>query len=119
MQNRINVSLEEETKQIILQKLAEVKGLMPFLIKLSDTERKSLQMMDDGRKRFTEKALDYGGRNEDVNPGGALLEAAAVDMDLNTALRTFESELAQLYEGVHDNRMLPVPKCTKLPALCI
>ena len=106
MQNRINVSLDEESQQIILQKLNEVKGLLPFLIKLSDKERKSLQMMDDGRKPFAEKALDYGGRIEDVNPGGILLEAAAVDMALNTSLRTVESELAQLYEGVRDTRML-------------
>ncbi len=106
MQNRIDVSLEVESQLIILQKLAEIKSLLPFLIKLSDKERKSLQMMDDGRKPFTQKALEYGGRNEDVNPGGILLEAAAVDMSLNSSLSTVESELAQLYEGVRDTRML-------------
>ena len=106
MQNRISVSIDNEVLQQILQKVTDIKGQLPFLLKLTDADRKSLQMMDDGRKPFVEKSLDYASRNDAVNPGGDLLEAAAVDLSLNTSLQTVENELAQLYESVRDTRML-------------
>lgn len=106
MQNKISVSIDNEVLQQILQKVADIKGQLPFLVKLTDAERKSLQMMDDGRKPFVEKSFDYAARNEAVNPGGDLMEAAAVDLSLNTSLQSVENELAQLYESVRDTRML-------------
>ena len=106
MQNRISVSIDSEVLQQILQKMTDIKGQLPFLLKLTDAERKSLQMMDDGRKPFVEKSLDYASRNDAVNPGGDLMEAAAVDLSLNTSLQSVENELAQLYESVRDTRML-------------
>lgn len=50
MNNRIDVVLSPENKGTVLQAITVAKLAMPFLIKLSDDDRKSLQMVDDGRK---------------------------------------------------------------------
>lgn len=106
MDNRINVVLTPETKDQILQGVSALKTLMPFLIKLSDTDRKALQMLDDGRKPFTQKAYDYASRNIAINPGTEMVLAGMHDLDLYTDLSAIEKELLQLVEMVRDTKQL-------------
>jgi len=106
MENRIDVVLAPETKDAVLQAVASAKQAMPFLIKLSDSDRRSLQMMDDGRKPFVEKSIDYASRNEWLDPGSGLLQAAPNDVDLYSFLSTVENELNQVLEMVHDTKQL-------------
>ena len=106
MDNRINVVLTPEMKDQILQGVAALKTMMPFLIKLSDTDRKALQMLDDGRKPFTQKAYDYASRNNAINPGTEMVLAGMHDLDLYTSLSTVEKDLLQLVEMVRDTKQL-------------
>lgn len=106
MENRINVSLTQDDLGQILAGISALRSLMPFLIKLSDADRKALQMMDDGRKPFTEKAYDLASRNDVINPGRELSDAGLSDLTLFQSLATIENELLQLVEGVHDTRQL-------------
>jgi hypothetical protein len=106
MDNRINVVLTPETKDQILQTVSALKILMPFLIKLSDTDRKALQMLDDGRKPFTQKAYDYASRNNAINPGTEMVLAGMHDLDLYASLSTVEKDLLQLVEMVRDTKQL-------------
>lgn len=98
MDNRINVVLTPETKDQILQTVSALKILMPFLIKLSDTDRKALQMLDDGRKPFTQKAYDYASLNNAINSGTEMVLAGMHDLDLYTGLSTVEKDLHQLIQ---------------------
>ena len=50
MENTIDVVLTSENKKTILQELMNVKSGMPYLIRLSEEDRKSLLKMDDGCK---------------------------------------------------------------------
>lgn len=106
MENRIDVVLTPEILDQILQGISTLRTQMPFLIKLSDTDRKSLQMMDDGRKPFTEKAFDFASRNNAVNPGDELIEAGKNDLSLYSTLLSVEKELMQIIEMVRDTRQL-------------
>ena len=106
MENRIDITLTDEMKKEILDAITALKILLPFLIKLSDADRKSLQLMDDGRKPFTEKARDYATRNAAINPGDALLVACEHDLNLYNLLSVIENELSQLVEMVHDTKQL-------------
>jgi hypothetical protein len=106
MENRIDVTFSEESKNQVLQGIMGLRALMTFLIKLSEADRKSLQLMDDGRKPFTEKARDYATRNAAINPGDALLVAAETDLNLYSGLSVIENELQQLLEMVHDTKQL-------------
>ena len=106
MENRIDVTLAEELKTQVLEGVTELKTQMPFLIKLPDADRKSLQLLDDGRKPFTEKARDYATRNAAINPGDALLVSCEHDLNLFSGLSVIENELKQLLEMVRDTRQL-------------
>ena len=106
MENKIDVTLSEELKKQILDGIAALKLLLPFLIKLSDADRKTLQLLDDGRKPFTEKAQDLGSRNASINPGNELLVACLHDLNLYSGLSVIESELMQFTEMVHDTKQL-------------
>lgn len=106
MENRIDVTIAPELKTTILQAVNTARTAMPFLIKLSDTDRQSLQMMNDGRKPFVEKCIDLASRNTSLDPGSSLLEQAPKDIELYTFLASLENELQQLMEMVRDTRQL-------------
>ncbi|HBL76019.1 MAG: hypothetical protein A2W90_11425 [Bacteroidetes bacterium GWF2_42_66] len=106
MENRINITLTEETKGQAFQGINTLKTTMPFLLKLSNAERSSLQVMNDGRKPFVEKSFDYASRNASLNPGSGLLEAAPNDLELYSFLSSVENDLEQLIEMVRDTKQL-------------
>jgi hypothetical protein len=106
MENRIDITLSEEMKKQILDGISALKLLMPFLTKLSDADRKSMQMLDDGRRPFTEKALDLATRNTAINPGSDFLTACQHDITLYSALASVETELQALLEMVRDTKQL-------------
>lgn len=106
MNNLIDVNLDQGTKDSILQTILSTKSMMPFLIKLSDDDRKSLQMINDGRKPFVEKSIDFGIRNANLDPGSGLLQAAPNDVSLFSFLSTVENELEQMLEMVRDTKQV-------------
>ncbi|MFA5246182.1 MAG: hypothetical protein WC380_12845 [Pedobacter sp.] len=62
MENRINSELSSEDQNAVLQSVTTIREKLPFLVKLTAEEKKSLVMMDDGRAPFTGKAIDYAAR---------------------------------------------------------
>lgn len=106
MSNLIDVNLKPEVKDSVLQAILSAKTAMPFLIKLADDERKSLQTIDDGRKPFVDKSLDLAKRNAQLDPGAGMIDQASNDIDLYSFLSTVENELRQLLEMVRDSKQL-------------
>ncbi len=106
MENKINVVLTPEIKEKVLQAIKGAKAGMLFLIKLSKEDRKSLQKMDDGRKPFVQKGIEFASANKDLDPGSGLLEGAPNDVELYSFLATVENEIRQLLEMVVDTKML-------------
>lgn len=106
MENRINVTLAEESKAKVLTSIAAIKSEMPFLILVSEDEKKSIQQIDDGRKPFTEKAYEIATRNSVISPGDDMLENAARDIKLYSDLSAIETELRQVLEMVVDTKQM-------------
>jgi hypothetical protein len=106
MENRIDVVLTPENKTAVLQALTTAKTAMPFLVKLSDADRKSVQSIDFGRKPFVDKALEIALLNPELDPGSGLLTAANKDLSLFSFLASAENELLQLLEMVQDTKQL-------------
>jgi hypothetical protein len=104
MENKIDVSVTQETQTQIAEGIAALKTLMPFLLKLSKKESKALQKLSDGRKPFVEKALYYGGSSTELNPGADILSASNRDFALYSYLSNVEQELLQLLEMVDDTK---------------
>lgn len=106
MNNLVDYNLDQGTRDSVLQTIQSVKSLMPFLIKLADADRTSMQMIDDGRKPFVEKCIDFGSRNAELDPGSGFLQAATNDIALFSSLAAIENQLLQLLEMVHDTRQV-------------
>jgi hypothetical protein len=104
MNNKVDKQLTDEEKKEILDLIATLRSKMPFLIKLSNDDRKSMVFMDDGRTPFANKSFDYATRNADVNPGDQMLAAGSRDLDLFSFLSVVENEMGQMYEMVHDTK---------------
>ncbi|WP_159521663.1 hypothetical protein [Sunxiuqinia indica] len=106
MENQINVELLAEDLDLILQSIVTIREKMPFLVRLTPEEKKTLAMMDDGRAPFTEKAIDYAGHEPALNPNETLLDESRKDISLYESLGSVERELSRLTEMVSDTRML-------------
>lgn len=104
MNNKVDYNLDQGSRDSILQTIQSLKSMMPFLIKLADADRVSMQMIDDGRKPFVEKCIDFGSRSPELDPGPGFLPAAMNDLTLFGGLATIENQLLQLLEMVHDTR---------------
>ncbi len=106
MNNNIDVILTPENKEMVFQAIRDAKTGMPYLVKLSKDDRKSLQKMDDGRKPFVQKGVEFATGNKDLDPGSGLLKAAPNDVELYSFLAVLENELRQMLEMVVDTKML-------------
>jgi hypothetical protein len=106
MENRIDVVMKPETKEKIFQAIKSVREEMPYLIKLSEDEHKSLQKMEDGRKPFVHKCFEIAAKNEVLDPGSDILKSAPNDLELYLFLSSVENQLHQLLELVSDTKQL-------------
>jgi hypothetical protein len=106
MENRIDVVLTPENKEPIFQACKSARAGMPYLTKISEEERKALPKMDDARKPFVLKSLEFASINQALDPGSDLLKGMQKDYELYTFLTSVENELRQLLEMVTDTKQL-------------
>jgi hypothetical protein len=106
MDNKIDIQLNQADFDAVMQAFATIRTKLPFLTKLSKDDLNGLVIMEDGRKPFVDKALDYATRIADINPGDALLTFGKNDNQLHTQLTTVQQEATRLFEMVSDTRRL-------------
>jgi len=106
MSNRLDVEISAAALEQVHKATTTIKTALPFLLKLSDSERKSLSLLDDGRRPFTEKCFELGSRNPIIDPGAGLIDAARKDLALFLQLSNIKFELEQLTEMLRDTRQM-------------
>jgi hypothetical protein len=106
MRNQISAQLTDQDLQEVLNAISAIRQKLPFLVKLSASDKKAAAMLDDGRSPFAFKALDYATRESSICPNPLLLEEANKDSNLFSKLQTIDRELTRLSEMVSDTRML-------------
>jgi|SRR5665647_1198864 len=106
MKNLISVTVPDEDQRLVFKAVGDIKLTMPFLTKLSDGARANLQMMNDGRKPFVEKCLDFASLNPNLRAEENIVEEGSKDIKLFSFLQSVEMELVQLLEMIHDTRQL-------------
>jgi hypothetical protein len=94
-----------EIQQRVLQLVAELKKLMPFLIDLSPEERRALPKMGDKSRAFVEQCLNVAVQNPDILPRGFDLEEFRRDVELMRTLEPVALALQQCFEWVDDTQM--------------
>jgi len=106
MKNLISVTVPDEDQRLVLKAVGDIKLTMLFLTKMSKNVSESLSMMNDGRKPFVEKCLDYASRNPELRPDENIVTEGEKDLKLFSFLQSAENELSQLLEMIHDTRQL-------------
>ena len=104
--NRISAVLAPADKAAILQKITDIRALLPFLLNLTVQERKELFKLGDKGLGFDDKCRTYLANNSTLVP--AFVTVAEVDKDrtLRTALLDLQRELASLLEAVDDTALV-------------
>ena len=92
----------EESMNKVLEHIASIKKLMPFLTNLTPGQRMSLPKVNDKRKPFVEKALYYAKTNRELFPAGIDIEAMDKNMVVFNRTGTVDRELSKLVEMISD-----------------
>lgn len=97
-----NVSAEvtEQTIADVLQKIGEIRALMPFLIGLSADERQMLPKMRQKSSYFVSDALTSAEQNPQLVPPYVDLAEARRDLELFQQLSRILTPIQQLFEAV-------------------
>ena len=105
MSGYITATFPQEKEQRALELIAELKEILPFVIKLSPSDRKTMPKIDDGRIPFVEKSLLFGKQQPMIVPPFAPLDELTNDLSLFSSLRRVALDLASLSEMVSDTRL--------------
>lgn len=100
--NIISAALTQKDRDDVLQAIATIKEKLPFLIDLTNEERKSLPKLGDKSRAFVSKALEVATQNPEFLPRSFDLEEMRKDVQLFEALYPLLLSLGQLQELVDD-----------------
>jgi hypothetical protein len=100
--NRISAALSDADKTAILQKITEIRTLLPFLVNLTPDERQTLPKLGEKTLGFDEKCAGYMAANPKLVPGFVEVDELAKDRALRSPLAEVVRELDALTQSVDD-----------------
>lgn len=106
MENRINATLSVADRDKVLDLIAQIRALLPFLIDLSPDERQSLPKMGDKSRAFVQQALQLAEQDDSYLPRSFDVAEMKNDVELTDGLYPIMLALAQLSEFVADTYTL-------------
>jgi hypothetical protein len=98
----ISATLSTTNREIIMSAIATIKASLPFLIDLTNEERKALPKMGDKSRAFVSKALEVAPQNPDFLPRSFDLDEMRKDVLLFEQLYPLLLSLNQLQELLED-----------------
>jgi hypothetical protein len=104
--NRISATLSDADKATILQKISEIRALLPFLKNLTPDERQTLPKLGDKTLAFDEKSASYMEANPKLVPGFVEIAELEKDRALRNPLNDIARELDSLTSAVDDTATL-------------
>ena len=105
MDNRISATLSAAHKAAALQKLTELKALLPFLINLTPEEKKSMPRMGTNRQAMDDAFSQSMGAHSELVPDFVDEAELAADRALNSALYELFQCAHEICEGIEDTMM--------------
>ncbi len=104
-QNLVGGTLDDSDRQAILDAIATIRGKLPFLINLSEEERKSLPKMGDKSAAFVQKAYKFAEQNTDKLGADFAMADYTLDYNLDAKLGPIDVALTELHEDYNDTRL--------------
>jgi hypothetical protein len=105
MSNYISAVLSEEDQKKILDHFAEIRKILSFKVDLTSSQKKSMPMLDDGRRPFAEKSLMYGTNEPRIVPPYTDLAELKKDLALYDAVKPIDMEANSVAELISNIRM--------------
>lgn len=102
MENRIDATLSDADRDSVLNEIAKIRTLLPFLIDLTSEERMTLPKMGDKSRAFVSQALQLAEHDDSYLPRSFDVEEMKRDVALADALYPIMVALKQLSEFVDD-----------------
>lgn len=104
--NRISASMTAADITDILAALATIHTKLPFLISITNQERKEMAKLGDKSMGFDEKCFAYMNSNPEFLPGFIQIAEVLKDRTLRAQIMEFLPQVATLCETVDDTLMV-------------
>ena len=106
LENKISIQIDPSSIDRISAAIATIKAEMPYLLNLSNDDRKSLLKMGDKTVSFVSKALEYAKQNPQAVPSFLDIVEFEKDVVLINSLLKVLYPLQQILETVEDTSMI-------------
>lgn len=103
-QNLISAEFTAEEQEATLAAIQQIQSL-PFLIGLSNSEKRKLNKMGDKSLAFVDRALSIAKQNPDMLPGNFDLEEFERDVNLYHAMTPVHIAISKLNELIEGTKM--------------
>jgi hypothetical protein len=101
----ISATVSAASVQAIKDAVATIEQKLPFLISLSEAERKKLFKTGPNRLSFVQNALTAAQDNPTILPASFDADEFELDVDLFTVMTEINTLIAQLASEIDDTRM--------------
>lgn len=105
MSNYVSATLSAEDQKKVMDHFAEIRKIISFGVTLNANQKKSMPMLDDGRRPFAEKSLTYGTNEPRIVPPYTDLPELKKDLALYDAVGPIEMEANSVAELISNVRM--------------
>ena len=105
MSNYISASLSAEDQQKIMDHFAEIRKILSFGVNLTNAQKKSMPMLNDGRRPFAERCVNYATNDPRIVPAYADLAELKKDLALYDMVSPVEMEAVSVSEMISTIRM--------------
>jgi len=102
MYKNISATLDNNVKDQVIQRLREIESMMPFVINLTPTERRTIPKMGKAALKFVENALGYSEKHPNLVPPFLNITEERTDFQLTMQLFEIMEVLEPLWEKVSD-----------------
>lgn len=103
-QNLVSASITADVKAEIQSHINAIAAALPFLISLTNDERKGGIKLGDKTVAFIDKALAYSTSNPSLTPGYVNLDEIQKDYKLQKDLNDIQQYMAGLLQQIEDTR---------------
>lgn len=100
--NRISAEISAPDRQAVMEAIATIRNVLPFLIDVSPDDRRAMPKLGDRNRAFTRKALEIATHTPDFLPRSFDIDEMRRDLELFEALQPMLLALVQLQELIED-----------------
>ena len=105
MSDYISAEVTQDVIDKVTTDLADIQALLPFILKLSPSVKRTLPKLEDARSPFVSKCLFYAQKEPKILPPFTDLAELERDLTLFTNMQNIAKEIDRLADMINDTRI--------------